>query len=448
MNIAIIGWGSLIWRPESLRIRTKWRKEGPALPIEFARISEDGRLTLVIHPNSAPQQTYWALSELSELDAARRNLKEREGCLLKAVHYFPLDNASPAIPPEVERELKSWLSRHEDVDAVIWTGLKTNWPAKRGREFSPEDSIMYLDEVDAEHNRTKLIYDRVKEYIQKAPAAIQTEVRKLVHQRGWKDVILAESLFEGHREGRSLDQIQICRGFTDKQWQELRSNLIDADGQIQCDQEAWKCAIEIFDRRMRERFFSCIDALERADSRAPYIDVPKDAPPDQSTLPPDIATTPGFAIMALCCLLIETLQTFREGNPEQRPPDKCPTPGKCVHKLSGTNEAFAAFLQRPGGAFVGVFRNNLASKFVRGVRNGILHEAETRKWVIWRDNPDGRIVEEKNGIFVLDRTRFCNKLRKEYKSYIDDLHDPNKDELRQKFINGMDGVVEKCRKFR
>jgi hypothetical protein len=38
--------------------------------VEFARISEDGRLTLVIHPGSAEQQTYWALGECENVKLA------------------------------------------------------------------------------------------------------------------------------------------------------------------------------------------------------------------------------------------------------------------------------------------------------------------------------------------------------------------------------------------
>lgn len=88
MNIAILGWGSLIWCPGSLRIKTRWRLDGPRLPIEFARISRDGRLTLVIHPSSDDQPTYWAVSELTTLDAARKNLRERESAGLADIHYL------------------------------------------------------------------------------------------------------------------------------------------------------------------------------------------------------------------------------------------------------------------------------------------------------------------------------------------------------------------------
>jgi hypothetical protein len=59
MQIAIVGWGSLIWCPGSLQIKSGWHRDGPPLPVEFARISGDGRLTLVIHPGSKEQQTLW-----------------------------------------------------------------------------------------------------------------------------------------------------------------------------------------------------------------------------------------------------------------------------------------------------------------------------------------------------------------------------------------------------
>jgi hypothetical protein len=65
-----------------------------------------------------------------------------------------------------------------------------------------------------------------------------------------------------------------------------------------------------------------------------------------------------------------------------------------------------------------------------------------------RDNPEGKVAEEKNGIYILDRTRFCNKLRKEYKSYLEELRKPERDNLKFNFIDGMDDIVEKCRKLR
>jgi hypothetical protein len=203
MNIAVIGWGSLIWCPGSLRIKTKWRKEGPLLPIEFARISEDWRLTLVIHPNSAPQQTYWALSELTELKAAHRNLQEREGCPPSKIRSYPLGSADEAIPPTVAAGLEIWLAKHEDVEAVIWTNLTTNWKDKLQREFSPDDAVHYLEKLDAEQKQTRLIYERAREYVRNAPPSIQTEVRTKMREKGWTDSKLSDLLFEteAHQKG-------------------------------------------------------------------------------------------------------------------------------------------------------------------------------------------------------------------------------------------------------
>ena len=46
MKIAVLGWGSLIWDPKELDANNEWNNDGPFLPIEFARISNNGRLTL------------------------------------------------------------------------------------------------------------------------------------------------------------------------------------------------------------------------------------------------------------------------------------------------------------------------------------------------------------------------------------------------------------------
>jgi hypothetical protein len=73
VKIAILGWGSLISKPEGdatigqkpLRITGKFVPGGPSLPIEFSRISKDGRLTLVIDPiHGTPCDTFYAVSLL------------------------------------------------------------------------------------------------------------------------------------------------------------------------------------------------------------------------------------------------------------------------------------------------------------------------------------------------------------------------------------------------
>ena len=78
MLIAVLGCGSLVWDPRCLRVKKPWYEDGPWLPIEYARKSDDGRLTLVIFPQAAEVQTLWAESTYDTLTEARKNLRSRE----------------------------------------------------------------------------------------------------------------------------------------------------------------------------------------------------------------------------------------------------------------------------------------------------------------------------------------------------------------------------------
>jgi hypothetical protein len=80
MKIAVLGWGSLIWKPEGLQTTGSFLNDGPTLPIEFCRTSQDGRLTLVIDgTHGAPCVTYHAQSSFDALESAIENLRIREG---------------------------------------------------------------------------------------------------------------------------------------------------------------------------------------------------------------------------------------------------------------------------------------------------------------------------------------------------------------------------------
>jgi hypothetical protein len=198
MKVAVIGWGSLIWCPGGLRIRTRWRRDGPELPIEFARISRDQRLTLVIHPGSKDQRTYWALSEAKTLRKARENLRERECTNLADIHFLTKNGQSAeGVNESVLLKIRNWLATKSGLDTAIWTGLSTNWKDKRGCPFSPEDALRYLRGVEAAKDEAAATYNRAREYIVNTPEQIQTEVRRLLHENRWTDATLPGILFEG-----------------------------------------------------------------------------------------------------------------------------------------------------------------------------------------------------------------------------------------------------------
>lgn len=234
------------------------------------------------------------------------------------------------------------------------------------------------------------------------------------------------------------EPIQICRGFTGEQWRVLRP-LLDAG-----DEAAWTCAVAVFDRRIKERFLSSIEVLIAADSKLD-VPAPSTALSDCSTLPDDQGrpvVVPGFTILALCCLLAETLQGFREKPAKPQAvsgPCTFQDDGKCIKPT--TTDQFREFLRRP--AFRGAFDDdNVARSFVNGVRNGIFHEAETRRWLIWREEPPGQIVAPEDGRYALNRTEFYKALKVEFDGYIADLRDPANGDLRSRFKKKMTNIVK------
>jgi hypothetical protein len=216
----------------------------------------------------------------------------------------------------------------------------------------------------------------------------------------------------------------LCFGFSKTKWEALSQ-------QVDGNEDAWAEAISVFERRMRERFFSSIGALFKADTK------PDSPSPDVAHGPDCI---PGFSIMALCCLLIETLQGFREVPPTTaKHTGQCTFPsGPCIKTPSGTNQQFIDFLRRP--AFGEAFSGKVAKRFASGIRNGILHEAETRKWVIWREEPAGEIVAQVDDGYALNRSLFYEALKKEFESYMRELRDPVNRALRQRFKRKMDDL--------
>lgn len=218
----------------------------------------------------------------------------------------------------------------------------------------------------------------------------------------------------------NADEVQICRGYTVRQWRALQP-LLDHN-----DEEAWNVAVDVFERRIRERFLTSIEALLAADSGSTAdVDVPPRAAPDRSTLPRSSAVVPGFAIVALCCLLIETLQSFM------------------VAASGDTQEQFKAFLRRP--AFGSAFAvDAVAEGFSRGVRNGIFHEGETRGWVLWREEPAAGLVEPiSRNRWRLNRTAFFRAIEREFVGYCAALRSADR-ALRANFRTQMRDMVNKC----
>ncbi len=141
LRIAILGWGSLIWDPRGLPYDGHWQKGGPTLPIEFSKISNDGRLTLVIDSQGGQVSTRYAVSSRSTLSDAICDLSVREGTNEDKIGHVATDEA---IGTDATKSIiKAWAIANE-FDAVVWTNLKPDFQKKQGN-FSPEAARQYLD---------------------------------------------------------------------------------------------------------------------------------------------------------------------------------------------------------------------------------------------------------------------------------------------------------------
>lgn len=164
-------------------------------------------------------------------------------------------------------------------------------------------------------------------------------------------------------------------------------------------EEEWQKAIDIFEDRIRGRFLEPISRMEE------YVYA-------------------GFAILALDCLLIETLQQFREGKPQ--------TPrGK-------SQEYFVRFLTET--SFSEWFTKEKAKMFYEQIRCGILHQAEVggNSRVLIRESISlANLTEDSRGL-VINRKLFHQQLLKEFETYTSKLRDSSGQELRAKFKRKMD----------
>lgn len=181
-RIAILGWGSLNWRIGCLRLASPWQLGGPVLPIEFSRVSNDKRLTLVIDEQSGQAvPTRYALSACASLEQARLNLQTREETpFLDRIGYVDLRSGACSAfaqqqHPDACRVIEAW-GRGMHLDAVVWTALGPNFQERNQGLFSISAALQHLEGLSGEA-RAKAF-----EYFAKAPLEVMTPLRRALAQ--------------------------------------------------------------------------------------------------------------------------------------------------------------------------------------------------------------------------------------------------------------------------
>lgn len=167
--------------------------------------------------------------------------------------------------------------------------------------------------------------------------------------------------------------------------------------------------------RDQERIANFI--LERFSER--YVRPLRDAPPDVKH---------GFCTMAICCLMIEALESFWQGWSDTR---------------RRSREAFRSFFQQYSeqNSGLGIFSEQ-ADDFYEGIRCGILHQAETTNgWHIRRKGP---LFDPSTK--TINATRFHHELEKALRVYCDTLKQSDwNSEVWRNLRRKMKAVIENCR---
>jgi hypothetical protein len=166
-------------------------------------------------------------------------------------------------------------------------------------------------------------------------------------------------------------------------------------------------AVRFLDERHCERFFAPIRYLRQAhEGNSGY----------------------GFAIMALCSLLIETVECYRQGLPSSSTSDLGPL------KASAANTAAPAEYRLDGLAFPNsgaIFKNFFTRSqhqvflpgvdgeiFFRDIRCGLLHQAQTKN--AWRIGRTGKFWDP-DPVKKINREEFSERLEGCFKAYLGEL---------------------------
>lgn len=186
--------------------------------------------------------------------------------------------------------------------------------------------------------------------------------------------------------------MKISPKYTDQDWIKAR------------DSEDWTQMVEIFHDRLEGRFLKPIKLIIEDSS--------------------GIGEFSGFSILALDCLVIETLQQFYDGLPKT--PD---------HK---GKEKFKAFLIS-SQYFKECFNEETAYLFYKHFRCGLLHQGQTMKKSKIKIGQKTMVSKIEDGL-IIDRNLFHIALTKEvddFKKIINDSKDKN---LRINFVKKMNFI--------
>jgi hypothetical protein len=182
---AIIGWGSLIWDPENIapHIRGEWAMGGgPVLPMEFTRVSAKRNKALAVCLDAVHGVgciTNAIASVRDQIGPVVTDLARRERAPEHHIGAICLASGfANGSSPQMIADVRKWCLAGGWTGAV-WTDLPSNFSEDQGQDFTVPRAIAYLRGLTGDS------LDQAVSYIEQAPAATDTPLRRALSADDW-----------------------------------------------------------------------------------------------------------------------------------------------------------------------------------------------------------------------------------------------------------------------
>lgn len=192
------------------------------------------------------------------------------------------------------------------------------------------------------------------------------------------------------------DNMEIAPGYTVRDWRRLQLD--------KPQHPDWTKAIEIFESRICHRFIAPVDVLiahEIGHKRGTF----------------------GFAILAIDCLIMETLQGFRNGE---------------IDHDKKSKKLICTFLTE-SSQFRNFFKNqNEAVEIFKHYRCALLHSGKTDG--DFRIQRHGPLLRRDGTHIDINRTAFHEAIKLEFRAYLEELADSSNTGTRKNFRKTMNAI--------
>jgi hypothetical protein len=147
------------------------------LPLEFARTSRDGRLTIVLTAGAPLVPSLWVELDYATAEVAKAALAGREGSAFHTIGCWP--NATPKYSVGTA-EVTAW-AKAKGLDAVVWTALQPKFRDTVG--CAPESADVAIEYLRQLSPRAAVA---AREYVERTPTQVQTPFRRAFEEQlGW-----------------------------------------------------------------------------------------------------------------------------------------------------------------------------------------------------------------------------------------------------------------------